>query len=46
MIDKLKNMSLTELVFECIAKGIPYEGEDAGALREKLSSKKPALAKK
>ena len=41
MKDILKNKSLTELVFECIAKGIPYEGEDAEALREKLSPEKP-----
>jgi len=37
---KLKNMALTELVIECMARGIPYEGEDAEALRKKLSPKK------
>lgn len=41
MINKLEDMTLTELVVECMDKGIPYEGCDAEALRKKLSSKKP-----
>ena len=40
MVVKLKNMTFMELIAECIAKGISYEGEDAEALRSKLSSKK------
>lgn len=45
MADKLKNKSLTELVFECAAKGIPYENEDAESLRKKLSPEKSPPAK-
>lgn len=41
-MNKLKNMTLTELVMECKAKNIPYGGEDAETLRKKLSSKKSA----
>lgn len=42
---KLENMALTELVIRCKAKGIPFEGEDAETLREKLAPKKSAPAK-
>lgn len=38
---ELKDMTLTELVIECIAKGVSYKGKDAEALRKKLSPKKP-----
>lgn len=39
---RLSNMTATELVMECMAKGIPCEGEDAEVLRKKLAPKKPA----
>ncbi|KKN32953.1 hypothetical protein LCGC14_0808620 [marine sediment metagenome] len=39
MADELKNIPLTGLVFECLAKGLTYEGQDAEELRKKLSPK-------